>query len=376
MQRLSVVVALDSFKGSLDSAAAGAAVRAGVLESAPSARVRVVPVADGGEGTLDALAAALPTSAIETDTVDALGRPVRAAYGVLEADGVAVVEAARTIGLERLAVIDESVPPLASSTGLGEQLADALRSTDGLVLVGLGGSATTDGGTGMLRALGADIRSRTGGQGNPLWSFDTLDVDTLPDLSRVVVLSDVTNPLLGPHGAARTFGPQKGATADQVEHLEDQMRRWAAALAATGHDLGDHAGAGAAGGLGAALIACGATLVPGFDELARRTGLPQAIHGADLVITGEGSLDSQTAMGKAPAGVAALAREAGALAIGLGGRVERPAAEPFDAVFPINGALRPLAEAIDAHVTAAELRATAAELVRLVTRVRRGCDAP
>ena len=363
---LRVVAALDSFKGSLDSLAAGEAVRRGVLSADPSASVLVVAVADGGEGTLDALAAALPSTSVPVATVDALGRPLSAAYLVLP-DGTAAVEAARTIGLGQLGTVDSSVPPNASSAGLGVQVRQALAGTSGRVLVGLGGSASTDGGTGMLRALGADVTSDTA---NPLWGFAALDETTLPDLSRVVVLCDVTNPLLGPSGAARVFGPQKGATADQVEHLEDRMTHWADALASTGRDVSAHPGAGAAGGIGAALLVCGAVLVPGFDEIARVSGLDRAVADADLVLTGEGSVDAQTAMGKAPAGVARLARSAGALVVALGGRVERPSLDVFDAVFPVHGRPRPVAEALDPAVAATELSATAAEVVRLVVAAR------
>ncbi len=363
---LRVVAALDSFKGSLDSLAAGEAVRRGVLSVGASVSVQVLPVADGGEGTLDAVAAARPSAAVSTRTLDALGRPISAAYLSLP-DGTAVVEAARTVGLTLLDVVDSSVAPSASSGGLGDQIAQALVGSTGRVLVGLGGTACTDGGTGMLRALGADITSDTA---NPLWGFTSLDETTLPDLSRVVVLSDVTNPLLGPSGAARVYGPQKGATAEQVEHLENRMTHLARALARTGREVAAQAGAGAAGGIGAALLACGASLTPGFYEIAHVTGLDRAVADADLVITGEGSLDAQTAMGKAPAGVARLARSEGALVVGLGGRVERPALEMFDAVFSVHGQPRPLAEALDPEVTAAELSATAAEVVRLVTAAR------
>jgi len=224
-------------------------------------------VADGGEGTLAAVAAPAPVTLVDVDTVDALGRPLRASYELLEGDGTAVVEAARTIGLELLDEVDAPVPPRASSAGLGAQLAHALASGSGRVLVAL----------------------------------------------------------LGDAGAARVYGPQKGATPEQVAHLEKQLARWAAALAAAGRDVGDLPGAGAAGGLGAALLACRATLVPGFSELAQLTGVETAVAGADLVITGAGSLDRRTAMGKAPAGVARLDHDAGALVVGLGGSVERPA---------------------------------------------------
>jgi glycerate kinase len=363
---LHVVAALDSFKGSVDSRQAGQAVRRGVLSVAPTTSVDVVPVADGGEGTLDAIGASRPSMSVRVSTVDAIGRPVSAAYLTL-GDGTAVVEAARTVGLAMLDVVDSSVPPRASSTGVGDQLAHALAGSSGRVLVGLGGRGCVDGGTGMLRALGAPIGSHTA---NPLWSFSALDETTLPDLSRVVVLCDVTNPLTGPDGAARVFGPQKGATPAQVEHLEERMGRWADALARRGRAVTSSPGAGAAGGMGAALLACGATLVPGFDEVARVTGLERAVAGADLVITGEGSLDAQTAMGKAPAGVARMARDAGALVVGIGGRVDRPAPECFDAVFPSHGQLRSLPEALDPAITVAELSATAAEVVRLLLVAR------
>ena len=362
-----VVVALDSFKGSLDSRAAGEAVRDGVLRVVPDADVVVVPVADGGEGTLEALAHRV-SSWVEVETVDAVGRPLRAPYAVLD-DGTAVVEAARTVGLGSVDRVDHTLPPRASSYGVGVQLAHALASGAGEVLVGLGGSACTDGGTGLLRALGVDVRS-TSAEGNPLWELDRL-AGPLPDLSRVVVLSDVVNPLLGPDGAARVFGPQKGATDEQVEHLETQMRRWATGLG----DVAARPGAGAAGGIGGALLAGGATVVAGFARLAALIGLPETVRGADLVVTGEGSLDRQTTMGKAPDGVARLGRRAGALVVGLGGRVERPAPDDFDAVLPVHGRPRPLAEALDPTLTLDELAATAAEVVRLI-RAAAGAGPP
>jgi glycerate kinase len=159
------------------------------------------------------------------------------------------------------------------------------------------------------------------------------------------------------------FGPQKGADPQQVEHLEAQMERWAAALG----EVASRPGAGAAGGIGAALLAGGARVEPGFGRLAAIAGLPAAVRGADLVFTGEGSLDAQTDLGKAPAGVARLARKAGALVVGLGGRVDRPSSDIFDAVFPVHGRPRSSAEALGVEVTAAELAATAAEVVRLVS---------
>jgi glycerate kinase len=360
-----VVVALDSFKGSLDSRAAGEAVAAGIRAADPDASVIVAPVADGGEGTLETVGA--DGQWVQVDTVDALGRPLWAPY-VLGPDGTAVVEAARTVGLAMVDRVDDSVPPCASSTGVGDQLAHALGATGGQVLLGLGGTLCTDGGTGLLRALGVDIRAS--GAGNPLWTFERL-ASPLPDLSRVRALADVTNPLLGEAGAAAVFAPQKGAMPAQVEHLERQMARLAGEFARVGRPVADSPGAGAAGGLGAALLACGAELVSGFDELANRARLPDLMVGADLVITGEGSLDRQTATGKAPAGIARLGRAAGAIVVGLGGRVERPGSALFDAILPIHSELRSLSEALDGDTTAMELAATSYELVRLLQRTAR-----
>jgi glycerate kinase len=379
-----VVAALDSFKGSLDSGAAGRAVRAGVLAADPSAEVVVRAVADGGEGTLDALLDTGGGREVPVATVDALGRPVTAAIGLLDRDGrrTAVVEAARTIGLASVGPVDHRLPPRASSYGVGVHLRAALELGVDRVLVGLGGTASTDGGTGLLAALGAglvDARGRDldGSGANPLWRGARVRPGSLPRLPvELRVLTDVSNPLTGPDGAAAVFGPQKGATTGQVAVLDGQLRGWAASLEQeAGREVGRVAGAGAAGGIAAALLALGAVLEPGFDRVAEETGLAAAVVGADLVVTGEGSVDAQTAWGKAPAGVARLARAAGAVVVALGGRVQRPVVgDVFDAVLPIHSQPRALAEALDPVVTAAELAATAGEVVRVLAAARPSAD--
>ncbi|WP_298461040.1 glycerate kinase [uncultured Cellulomonas sp.] len=365
-----VLVALDSFKGSLDSAGAGAAVRAGVLAADPAADVRVVQVADGGEGTIAAVQAGRGGTRVPVDTTDALGRPRRADLLRLD-DGTCVLEAAATLGLPLVGPVDATVPPRASSWGLGLQLRRAVEAGAPRVLVGLGGTATTDGGTGLLAALGVRLSPPAGPGRNPLWDLESVDAATLPDLSGVelVALTDVTNPLLGPTGAAAVFGPQKGATPVQVAHLDERLAGWAAALrAATGREV-DDPGAGAAGGLGAAVLALGGRIEPGFAAVARESGLDAALAGGvDLVITGEGGLDAQTAHGKAPAGVARRGRAAGAVVVALAGRVDHPlgpTGDLFDAVLPIHARPMPLAEALDPDVTAAGLRRTATQVVRL-----------
>ncbi len=370
-----VVAAFDSFKGSLTSRQAGEAAAAGVRAAVPGAEVVVVGVADGGEGLVDALLVAEGGREVVVEAVDPFGRPVRAGYALL-ADGTAVVEAARTIGLDLVGPVDPTVPLRASSYGLGLQLAAVLASGAPRVLVGLGGSATTDGGTGLLAALGARLStgSLSPGAGNLLPTVTA--VDALPDLRRVEVLTDVTSPLLGPTGAARLFGPQKGADPTQVALLETAMAGWAHLLAgAAGRTLAEVVeapGSGAAGGLGAALLACGAPLVPGFARVAALVGLAEALLGADLVLTGEGSFDAQSALGKGPVGVADLARRLGVPVVVLAGRVEHPlgpVAEKVDAAFGIHPAVLPLADALDPVTAAAHLRATAGEVARLVLRL-------
>ncbi|MBD3778293.1 MAG: glycerate kinase [Micrococcales bacterium] len=405
-----VVVAVDAFKGCLSSARAGEAAAAGVRAADPGGSVRVVPVADGGEGTVDALLAARPGRRVVAPVVDAVGRPVDAAYAVLDGDDAgpaggpggderaggpgraagrtaadrtaagptAVVEAASCVGLGQVDV-GPDLPPRAGSAGLGLLLRHAVDGGARRVVVALGGTACTDGGLGLLLALGGAARSRDGSPlgdlgTNPLWDFGSLDA--LPDLGAVdlVVLTDVDSPLHGPAGAAHVFGPQKGATPAQVAHLDDRLVAWGSALAARGRAVAGVPGAGAAGGLGAALLALGARREAGFAHVARAARLEEALAGADLVLTGEGRFDAQTARGKTPAGVAALGRAAGAVVVALAGAVDvrgDAAAGPFDAVLPVHPRPLPAAEALDPATTAAHLTATAAQVTRLVAAARR-----
>lgn len=377
-----VVVALDSFKGSLGSRPAGEAVAAGVRSADPTADISVLAIADGGEGTIDALLSAREGHRALVETIDALGRSVQGGYAVLDAGRTAVLESAATIGLTTVGAIDASLSVRASSAGLGVVLRHALDCGVERILIGLGGTATTDGGTGLMAALGTRLldatgRPRTAGALNPLWWVEDLDPATVPDLRGVelVALADVDNPLLGPRGAAHLYGPQKGATAEQVEELDRRMGRWATALEkATGRAVKEVPGAGAAGGLGAALLALGARIEPGFERVAREIALRPTMERADLVLTGEGRIDAQTGHGKCPAGVARMAREAGAVVVALAGRVDHPlgpVGELFDAVLPIHALPLPLDEAMDAHATAAGLAATAGEVVRLLRAARR-----
>jgi glycerate kinase len=373
---MKVVIAIDSFKGSLDSLRAGEAARAGVLAADPGATVVVVAIADGGEGTLAALLAANKGKLRAVETVDPLGQRLTAHYGIFGREGRqrAVLECARTIGLH-LVPVDSTLPERANSYGFGQQLIHALDSGVEEVLVSLGGSATTDGGSGVLLALGARVLDEAGhpiGPGeNPLWRFSRLDISGMRQVdTRICVLSDVTNPLTGPRGAAAVFGPQKGANPQQVAHLDVQMNRWAESLTDVfGRSLADTPGAGAAGGLGATFLALGAHIEPGFERVAAELGLASTLAGADLVLTGEGSLDAQTAHGKVTSGIAQMAVGAGALVVAVAGRVDRPLGEMssrLNAAFGIHSEARSLAQALDPTITSREIEATSFEVTRLV----------
>jgi glycerate kinase len=304
-----VLVAPDKFKGSLSAPLVAEAVAVGLRRAVPGADVDCVPVADGGDGTLDAAVA----SGFERVPVTAsgpTGRPVRTAYA--RRGATAVIEMADVCGLARLPG-GTPAPLTASSRGLGEVMAHALDAGCRDLVVGIGGSASTDGGLGVLCALGA----RDDG--------DRLELDGLhPALaeSRVVVACDVDNPLTGPDGAAPVYAPQKGASVDDVARLDVRLVRWADRVAvATRADRRDEPGAGAAGGVGFGLVAVlGAELRPGIALMLDLLGFDDRVRGASLVVTGEGSLDAQSLRGKAPVGVSAAAGRAGAPVVAVCGR--------------------------------------------------------
>ena len=369
---LRIVIALDSFKGSVTSAQACAAVREGVLRAAPDALVTMSPIADGGEGTLEALASRGRHGTV--DTIDVLGRPLNAAYLVI--GDTAVIESATTVGLGLLDEVSPASARRAHSYGLGLQLARVVeRERPSVILVGLGGTGCTDGGTGALLALGARMWDVSGKELFP--GQRVLDVNPL--LARparvllpwavsleIIGLADVDSPLLGTAGAAQMFGPQKGADDALVAELEYAMEGWAAALREAGAPVAGTPGAGAAGGLGAAILALGGSIQPGLERIVAETGMGPALTDADLVITGEGSLDIQTARGKAPEAIARLAKSGARtpMVVALAGRIEGDDHGAIDATFCIHPGPRPLAEAMNPAVTLAELAATAERVVR------------
>lgn len=324
-----VVFAPDSFKGSATATEVAAALAEGWLSVRPDDRAVPMPMADGGEGTLDAFEAAVPGSARRPVRVTGPDGVDREASWLLLPGGSAVVELAETSGIglmPALAVFD------AQTDGFGQAIAAALDAGATRLLLAIGGSASTDGGAGMLSALGARLLDATGSDiasGNrglaELAAVDLTGLRPLP-LGGARILSDVTNPLLGPDGAAAVFGPQKGASADDVPVLEAGLVRFASALREAGLEVDPRTpGAGAAGGTGFGLLAWGAELAPGAAAVGEALGLPAALAEADVVVTGEGRYDSQSAAGKVPEYVALLAAAAGIPALLAAGSI---AADP------------------------------------------------
>lgn len=330
------LIAPDKFAGTLTAAEAAQAIAAGWSRARPDDEVVTVPVADGGEGTLDVVAAATAAETVLVEVADAMGHATQAAWLRLP-DGRALVEAAQAVGLSALAP-DARDPLRATSYGVGQLLLAATEAGAQELLVTLGGSATVDGGAGMATALGHRLL-RADGNGVKVGARH------LPELERIVagpglgvpvtVLSDVDNVLLGPRGAAPVFGPQKGADEHGVEVLASALAHWADVVERDlpGGPWRDLAGAGAAGGVGFALVAfCGARILEGAPTVGELVGFEEALAGADVVVTGEGKLDAQTAHGKAPGHVARRGREVGARVLAVAGRVEQGAEQGFDAV--------------------------------------------
>ncbi len=327
-RQLTVVVAPDSFKGSLTSVEVAEAVRTGWLRARPSDEVLIAPLADGGEGTLVAIAAAGGWEWCDAPAHDPIGRPLIARW-LRSSDGTrAVVELAAASGLSRLGARERD-PIAATTQGTGEVMRTALDAGVRRMTLGIGGSATTDGGAGILRALGADIEDG---------HVDLGGLDPRLGELELRVACDVTNPLLGERGAAATYGPQKGATLHDVRTLNKRLERFADALEnATGRRERDTPGAGAAGGTGFALLAIherlrSLELVPGVGLVMEETDLGGKLARADVVITGEGRIDEQTAFGKTAQGVAMRALEAGIPCIAIGGGVTPQGIESLDAL--------------------------------------------
>ncbi len=372
---MKITVAMDSFKGSLTSMEAGTAVKTGLLRACPDAQVRVHPLADGGEGTCTALTIGMGGMFRDITVTGPLGTPVTARYGIVH-DTLAVMEMAAAAGLPL--VPPELRNPMYTTTfGLGEMIRDAIGQGCRMFIIGIGGSATNDGGVGMLQALGFDLLD-TGGNPIPrggmgLAQLAQVNIKNIcPELQdcRFRIACDVTNPLCGPDGCSAVYGPQKGADPVMVDALDTAMVHYAQTVRRfLPHADPDFPGAGAAGGLGFAFCTfLHGTLCSGADMVMRETGLEECIRWADLVITGEGRLDSQTAFGKGPAAVAALAKKHGKPVVALAGCIGdgAEACHPvMDAYFPIVAGPCALADALHPDIARANLSRTAEQVLRL-----------
>ena len=375
---MKVVIASDSLKGSLSSMEAGMAIKDGVLVAKPDAEVIVKPLADGGEGTTDALIEGMNGERIDLTVTGPMHTPVGAYYGYLKDTNTAVMEMASAAGIT-LVPDEEKNPLLATSYGVGEMINDAIQRGCRNFIIGIGGSVTNDGGIGMLKALGVRFLDENGEDagegGQALAKVARIDVSGLNPLLKechIQVACDVNNPLCGENGSTYVYGPQKGVTEDMKKTLDEAMAHFARVTSETlENDYMNTPGAGAAGGLGYAFLAyTGATLTPGIELILDAVGLEEELSGADVVVTGEGRLDFQTAMGKAPVGVARLAKKYNAKVIAFAGSVTKEATacnkEGIDAFFPILRGVCTLAEAMDPVAARNNMTATVEQVFRLL----------
>ncbi|WP_022756096.1 glycerate kinase [Butyrivibrio fibrisolvens] len=375
---MKIVAAIDSFKGSISSLEAGYAVSSGFRSVNNNAEVVVCPLADGGEGTVEALAEGMNGRLYTITVTGPLGTPVSCTYAVIEETMTAVLEMSGAAGIT-LIPKDDLDPLHATTYGVGEVIIDAIDKGCRRFIIGIGGSATNDGGAGMLQALGYGLLDEKGDQiprgAIGLKDLKTIDEDgVIPELKecQFMIACDVTNPLCGPNGCSVIYGPQKGATPSMIEDMD----RWLSRYASICHDIKEDAdmqypGTGAAGGMGYAFKTfTNATLKPGIDIVIEETRLEDYIQDADLVVTGEGMLDHQTAMGKAPIGVARLAKKYNKKVIAFAGAVKMDAEEcnknGIDAFFPIVRGITTVEEAMNPQNAKDNLTATAKQVMRLI----------
>ncbi|MGL5675947.1 MAG: glycerate kinase family protein [Cellulosilyticaceae bacterium] len=375
---MKIVVAIDSLKGSLTSIEAGNAIKEGILKVDAQAEVVIKPLADGGEGTAEALVSGMGGTMERLEVTGPLGEKVLAHFGMLEESNTAIIEMAEAAGLS-LVPVDKRNPLYTSTYGVGEMIKACIEKGCRKFIVGIGGSATNDAGLGMLMALGfkfldqAGNSVQQGGQGlNEVVTVDTANV--IPELCECEfkVACDVNNPLYGANGAAAIYGPQKGATPEIVEQLDKGLQNFAKVVADTiGDDYAEVAGAGAAGGLGFAFMAfLKGKLESGIHIILQETKLEDALKDADIVITGEGRLDNQTAMGKAPIGVAKLAKKYDIPVLGFAGALAREAKkcneEGIDAYFSIVNSAMSLEDAMNRENAMENMTKTVEQAFRLI----------
>ena len=344
---MKIVIAPQGFKGNLSALQVSQAIDNGIRRVVPSVLTAIVPMADGGEGTMKALVDAIGGEMVPVEVTDPMGGRIIAHWGFLSDGVTAVIEMAAASGLD-LVPFEKRNPLLATTYGTGELIRDALDRGCRKLIIGIGGSATNDGGVGMAQALGVKLLHAKGANlafgGAALADLEYIDITTIdPRLADcdIIVACDVTNPLCGPQGASAVYGPQKGATKEMVVKLDAALAHYAEVIERDlGIDVRDVPGAGAAGGLGAGLIAfLKARVLPGVDVVIQATGLIEHLKEATLVFTGEGRLDSQTACGKVPVGVARKAKAFGLPVIAIAGEIangyQAVYQQGIDAVFSV-----------------------------------------
>ena len=338
---MKIVLAPDSFKGNLTSLQVASALEKGIKRVIPNANCIKVPMADGGEGTVQSLVDATGGKFVRKQVKGPAGKPVSARYGILSDGKTAVIEMAEASGLPEVEGTKDKNPMKTTTFGTGQLMMDAINKGANHIILGLGGSATVDGGAGMAQALGVRFLDKkgneikelgAGGMLNKIASIDMSEVNPKVKQTKVTVASDVENPLCGKKGAAYVFGPQKGATPSMVTRLDANLKHFAGVIKKDlRKDVMKLKGAGAAGGLGAGLVAfTGAKLKSGIDIVVEATGLVRHIKGADLVLTGEGRVDFQTAFGKTPSGVAKAARKQKVQTVAIGGGITDDARGVFE----------------------------------------------
>jgi glycerate 2-kinase len=380
---MKIVVAPDSFKGNLTSIQVADYVEAGILKADAAIEVVKVPVADGGEGSVEAMIAAAGGTIVPVKVCGPLGETVDAFYGLLADGRTAVIEMAAAAGLH-LVPEDKKNPMETTTWGVGQLLLEALNQGVQRVIMCIGGSSTNDAGTGMVQALGGKFFDKAGmelGRGGKMLSaIDRIDIsgiDARIAKTTFIAACDVKNPLFGPSGAAYVYAPQKGATPEMVTQLDKGLEQFAEAVhQSLGIEVSNISGGGAAGGLGAGLVAfCGARLMPGIDVVIEATAFEEKLQGADMLITGEGRTDGQTAYGKVPVGLAMVAKRCGVpvvcLSGGLAGDYENIYAHGIDAAFSNVTDAMPLKEAM---LHSGDMMTKAAyAITRLMLALRKKC---
>ena len=378
---MKIVIAIDSLKGSLSSMEAGHAIEQGIRNVLPETKVLVKPLADGGEGTTEALVEGLGGDMVQVQVHGPLETPVNAAYGAIRESNTAIMERAAAAGI--ILVGKDKRPLDATTYGVGEMIRDAITRGCREFIIGIGGSATNDGGIGMLTALGYEFLDAEGkpagiGAGALYKVAKICDDKVMPELKdcHFRIACDVTNPLCGENGSTYIYGPQKGVTVELRDELDHAMDAYAQVVKAyNGTDYAKTPGAGAAGGLGFAFLSfLSGELLPGIELVLNAVEMDKAMEGADLVFTGEGRLDYQTAMGKAPVGIAKMAKKHGAKVIALAGAVIEGAQEcneqGIDAYFPILRQVVTLDEAMDPATARKNMVETTEQVMRLVAAVK------